>query len=50
MDPARFRQADKLVQKADIGLLGRLLSWQPKVPLRTGMKELLQYEKLLPLS
>ena len=48
VDPARFRQADKLVQKADIGRLGRLLSWQPEMPLRTGMQELLQYEKLLP--
>ena len=50
VDPARFRQADKLVQKADIGRLGRLLSWQPEMPLRVGMKELLQYEKLLTLS
>jgi UDP-glucose 4-epimerase len=47
VDPARFRQADKLVQKADIARLSRLLSWQPEVPLRAGMKALLQYEKLL---
>jgi UDP-glucose 4-epimerase len=50
VDPARFRQADKLVQKADIRRLRDLLSWQPEVPLRAGMKALLQYEKLLPPS
>ena len=48
VDPSRFRKADKLVQKADISRLRRLLSWQPEVSLREGLRELLQYEKLLP--
>lgn len=46
VDHSRFRQADKLVQKADTTRLGQLLSWQPEVPLRTGLSELLKYEKL----
>lgn len=47
-DPSRFRKADKLVQRADITCLRQLLSWQPEVSLRDGLRELLQYEKLLP--
>ena len=47
VDQSRFRKADKLVQKADITKLRRMLSWQPEVPLRAGLRELLEYEKLL---
>ena len=48
VDQSRFRQADKLVQKGDITKLRQLLSWQPEVPLRTGLRQLLEYEHLLP--
>jgi UDP-glucose 4-epimerase len=48
VDKARFRHADKLVQKADIARLRQLLSWQPEVSLRDGLRQLLAYEKLLP--
>jgi UDP-glucose 4-epimerase len=47
-DYSRFRKADKLVQKADITRLRQLLSWQPEVSLRDGLRQLLEYEKLLP--
>ncbi len=47
VDPARFRKADKLVQRADITKLRRMLSWQPEVSLRDGLRELLKYEGLL---
>jgi UDP-glucose 4-epimerase len=47
VDLSRFRKADKLVQKADITRLRKLLSWQPQISLREGMRQLLQYEKLL---
>jgi UDP-glucose 4-epimerase len=50
VDPSRFRKADKLVQKADITTLRRLLSWQPEMSLRAGLRELLKYERLLPAS
>jgi len=48
IDPARFRNADKLVQRADISKLRRRLSWRPEVPLRDGLRDLLKYEQLLP--
>jgi nucleoside-diphosphate-sugar epimerase len=48
VDQARFRQADKLVQKADNTRLGQMISWRPEVSLRVGLRELLQYEGLLP--
>lgn len=48
VDQSRFRKADKRVQKADISRLRQLLSWQPEVSLREGLRELLQYEGLLP--
>jgi UDP-glucose 4-epimerase len=47
VDQARFRQADKLVQKADVTRLRQLLTWQPEVSLREGLRGLLQYENLL---
>jgi UDP-glucose 4-epimerase len=46
VDHSRFRQSDKLVQKADTTKLRQLLSWQPEVPLRSGLRELLKYEIL----
>jgi UDP-glucose 4-epimerase len=48
VDSSRFRKADKLAQKADITRLRQLLSWQPEVSLREGLRRLLAYEKLLP--
>ena len=43
VDKSRFRQADKLVQKADNTRLGQMISWRPEVSLRAGLRELLQY-------
>lgn len=50
VDQSRFRKADKLVQKADIARLRQLLSWQPEISLRDGLRDLLKYERLLPSS
>jgi nucleoside-diphosphate-sugar epimerase len=48
VDRSRFRQADKLVQRAAIARLRQLTGWQPEISLRDGLRELLKYEKLLP--
>jgi UDP-glucose 4-epimerase len=48
VDQARFRKADKLVQRADISKLRQLVGWQPEISLRDGLRELLKYEGLLP--
>jgi UDP-glucose 4-epimerase len=47
VDQSRFRQADKLVQRADIARLRQLTGWQPEIPLKEGLRELLRYEGLL---
>jgi len=46
-DPARFREADKQVQVADMAALRQLLGWAPSTDLREAMVELLRYEGLL---
>lgn len=48
VDRARFRKADKLVQTAQVTRLSQLLSWKPEVTLRDGLRQLLQFEGLLP--
>lgn len=48
VDPARFRKADKLVQRADIHQLQQMIGWRPEIPLRDGLRDLLKYEGLLP--
>ena len=48
VDRSRFRKADKMVQKADISRLRQLTSWTPEVSLTAGLRQLLQYESLLP--
>jgi nucleoside-diphosphate-sugar epimerase len=48
VDRSRFRQADKLVQRAAIARLRQLTGWQPEISLRDGLRELLKYEGLLP--
>ena len=46
-DPARFRKADKQVQKANIDLLEKETGWRPQRSLLDGLGELLQFEGLL---
>jgi UDP-glucose 4-epimerase len=48
VDKSRFRKADKLMQKAKITRLIELVTWQPEVSLRCGLRELLQYEGIMP--
>jgi UDP-glucose 4-epimerase len=47
-DPARFRQADKLVQVADLRALEAAVGWKPEINFKTGLKNLLQFEGLIP--
>lgn len=46
-DPARFRQADKQVQLADISKLKKALKWEPQYALPQVLEELLRFEKLV---
>ena len=47
-DPLRFRRADKLVQIADISLLKSITNWEPQIDFQQGIRDLLQFEGLLP--
>ena len=47
IDPARFREADKLVQIADISRLRKSIGWVPEIDFKQGLRELLQFEGLL---
>ncbi len=47
-DPSRFRKADKEVQVADISLLKSLTGWSRPVEFHDGLRDLLEFEGLLP--
>lgn len=47
-DPRRFRSADKLVQIADVSLLKSVTGWEPQIDFQRGIRDLLQFEGLLP--
>jgi len=47
-DLSRFRKADKEVQVADVSLLKSLTGWSRQVEFHNGLRDLLEFEGLLP--
>jgi UDP-glucose 4-epimerase len=47
-DASRFRKADKEVQVADVSLLKSLTGWSRRVEFQEGLRDLLEFEGLLP--
>lgn len=47
IDAIRIRKVDKQTQVADIGLLEKITGWRPELDIELGLKQLLQFEKII---
>lgn len=47
IDRSRLRKADKLFQSADVSLIESLTGWKPKYDIKSGLIELMKFEKLI---